>query len=288
MYCRSHEKEISPCGFLRKTLTNSPARQEVRMGFDNIILEKKERVAKITLNRPQVLNALNVPTLKELEAAVGDIKDDPTVRVVVITGTGRAFCTGADMAGGEAADWSLENFLRLWNRAFSAIEGLSMPVIAAINGMTLGGGLELVLVCDLAISADDAKLSDQHANFGLVPGGGASQRLPRRIGITKAKELLYTGDRISPAEAQRIGLINKAVPADKLEEATDELVTKLLGKSPLALKAVKRLVNRGMDCSLEAGLEMEILAANAHGNTEDIAEGLAAFIEKRPPEFPGR
>jgi enoyl-CoA hydratase/carnithine racemase len=258
------------------------------MEFANIIFEKKDRVARITLNRPQVMNALDTITLKELEAAVGDIKGDPTIRVVVITGTGRAFCTGADMMGGDAANWSLEDFLRLWNQVFNAIESLSMPVIAAINGMTLGGGLELVMVCDLAIAADDVKLSDQHANFGLVPGGGASQRLPRRVGITKAKELLYTGDRISPAEAERIGLINKAVPADKLEEATNELVTKLLGKSPLALKAVKRLVNRGMDCSLEAGLEMEIIAANAHGNTEDIAEGLKAFLEKRPPEFPGR
>jgi len=258
------------------------------MKFANIILEKKKGVAKITLNRPQVLNSLDTRTLKELEAAAGNIKDDPSIRVVVITATGRAFCTGADMTGGDSADWNLENFLRLWNRAFSAIEDLTMPVIASINGMAYGGGLELVMVCDLAIAAEDAKLSDQHANFGLVPGGGASQRLPRRVGVTKAKELLYTGDRISPAEAERIGLINKAVLADKLEEATNELVTKLLSKSPMALKAVKRLVNRGMDCSLDAGLEMEIIAANAHGYSEDIKEGLAAFIERRPPKFPGK
>jgi len=277
-----------PVGRGVKALLNSISYQEGRMAFSNIILEKRGGVAKITLNRPQVLNALDTITLKELEAAVGDIEDDPTIRVVVITATGRAFCTGADMMGGGAADWSLANFLRLWNTVFNAIENLSMPVVAAINGMALGGGLELVMVCDLAIAAEDARLSDQHANYGLVPGGGASQRLPRRIGITKAKELLYTGDRISPAEAERIGLINKAVPADKLEEATNELVTKLLGKSPMALKAVKRLVNRGMDCSLDAGLEMEMIAATAHGYTEDIAEGLKAFIEKRPPEFPGK
>jgi enoyl-CoA hydratase/carnithine racemase len=163
-----------------------------------------------------------------------------------------------------------------------------MPVIASINGLAYGGGLELVMVCDLAIAAEDAKLSDQHANFGLVPGGGASQRLPRRVGVTKAKELLYTGDRISPAEAERIGLINKAVPANKLEEATNEMAQKLLNKSPMALKSVKRLVNRGMDSSLDAGLEMEIIAANAHGYSEDIKEGLAAFIERRPPKFPGK
>jgi enoyl-CoA hydratase/carnithine racemase len=258
------------------------------MEFANIILEKKEGVAKITLNRPEVLNALDVKTLQELGAAVDDVGSDPAVRVVVITATGRAFCTGADLTGGGAADWSLDNFLRLWNRVFNSIENLSMPVIAAINGMALAGGLELVMVCDLAIAADDAKLSDQHANYGLVPGGGASQRLPRRIGITKAKELLYTGDRVSPAEAERLGLINKAVPADKLDEATNELATKLAGRSPMALKAVKRLVNRGMDNSLDAGLEMEMLAANAHGNTEDMAEGIKAFIERRPPDFPGK
>jgi enoyl-CoA hydratase/carnithine racemase len=258
------------------------------MQFGNIIFEKKEGVAKITLNRPDVLNALNAQTLQEIWAAVENIENDSSVRVVVITAKGRAFCTGADLTGGGASDWSLANFLRLWNKVFNAIENLSMPVIAAINGMALAGGLELVMVCDLAIAGDNAKLSDQHANYGLVPGGGASQRLPRLIGIRKAKELLYTGDRITPAEAERLGLVNKVVPADKLEEATNELAVKLAAKSPMALKSVKRLVNRGMDSSLDAGLEMEILGATAHGSTEDMAEGLKAFIERRPPVFPGK
>jgi enoyl-CoA hydratase/carnithine racemase len=258
------------------------------MQFDNIIFEKKAGVAKITLNRPDVLNALNAQTLQEIGASVENIENDSSVRVVVITANGRAFCTGADLTGGGASDWSLVNFLRLWNKVFNAIENLSMPVIAAINGMALAGGLELVMVCDLAIAGDNAKLSDQHANYGLVPGGGASQRLPRLIGIRKAKELLYTGDRITPTEAERLGLVNKVVPADKLEEATNELAVKLAAKSPMALKTVKRLVSRGMDSSLDAGLEMEILGATAHGSTEDMAEGLKAFIERRPPVFPGK
>jgi enoyl-CoA hydratase/carnithine racemase len=121
-----------------------------------------------------------------------------------------------------------------------------------------------------------------------VPGGGASQRLPRLIGLRKAKELLYTGDRITAAEAERIGLINKAVPADKLEEATNELVAKLINKSPMAMKAVKKLVNRGMEASLDSGLELEILAMTAHGTTEDFAEGIKSFLEGRQPQFPGR
>jgi len=260
------------------------------MKFSNIIFEKKDGVAKITLNRPDVLNALDTQTLHELGAAVENIENDSSVRVVVITANGRAFCTGADLTGIASipSDKPQDYFLRLWNKVFSAIENLSMPVIAAVNGMALAGGLELVMVCDLAIAADNAKLSDQHANYGLVPGGGASQRLPRIIGVRKAKELLYTGDRITPAEAERLGLVNKVVPADKLEEATNELAAKLAAKSPMALRAVKRLVSRGMESSLDAGLEMEMLAVTAHGSSEDMSEGMAAFIERRPPVFPGR
>lgn len=260
------------------------------MDFSDIIYEKKEGLAKITLNRPDVLNALGPKTLEEIGEALEDIENDISVRVVVITANGRAFCTGADLTGVASIppDKPRDYFLRLWNKVFSAIENVSVPVIAAVNGMAYAGGLELVMVCDLAIASEEAKLSDQHANRGLIPGGGASQRLPRLIGIRKAKELLYTGDRISPAEAERLGLINKVVPADKLEEATNEMVTKLLAKSPMALKAVKKLVNRGMESSLDAGLEMEMLAMTGHGTTEDFEEGIKSFLEGRPPVFPGR
>ena len=260
------------------------------MEFSTIIYEKKDGLAKVTLNRPDVLNALDVKTLEELYEAMSDIENDISIRVAVITATGRAFCTGADLTGIAAIppDKPRDYFLRLWNKVFSAIENVSVPTIAVINGMAYAGGLELVMVCDLAIASEDAKLSDQHANRGLVPGGGASQRLPRLIGIRKAKELLYTGDRITPAEAERLGLINKVVPADKVEEVTNELVQKLLMKSPMALKAVKKLVNRGMESSLDSGLELEMLAMTAHGTTEDFAEGVKSFLEGRPPEFPGK
>ena len=260
------------------------------MEFSTIIYEKKDGLAKVTLNRPDVLNALDVKTLEELYEAMSDIENDISIRVAVITATGRAFCTGADLTGIAAIppDKPRDYFLRLWNKMFSAIENVSVPTIAVINGMAYAGGLELVMVCDLAIASEDAKLSDQHANRGLVPGGGASQRLPRLIGIRKAKELLYTGDRITPAEAERLGLINKVVPADKVEEVTNELVQKLLVKSPMALKAVKKLVNRGMESSLDSGLELEMLAMTAHGTTEDFAEGVKSFLEGRPPEFPGK
>jgi len=260
------------------------------MKFKNIIFEKKDGVAKITLNRPDVMNALDPKTLEEMYAACEDIENDMSVRVAVVTATGRAFCTGADLTGVATIppDKPRDYFLRLWNKTFSAIENLSVPVIAVVNGIALAGGLELVMVCDLAIAGDNVKLSDQHANRGLVPGGGASQRLPRLIGLRKAKELLYTGDRITAAEAERIGLINKAVPADKLGEATNELVAKLINKSPMAMKAVKKLVNRGMEASLDSGLELEMLAMTAHGTTEDFAEGIKSFLEGRQPQFPGR
>ena len=259
------------------------------MEYTNIIFEKKDGVAKIILNRVDVLNALDTRTLEEMGAAADDINNDISVRVVIITANGRAFCTGADLTAvsvipeGKPRDY----FLRLWNKTFSAIENIVVPTIAMVQGIAYAGGLELVMVCDLAIVSEDAKLSDQHANRGLIPAGGATQRLPRQIGIRKAKELLFTGDRIAPAEAERLGLINKAVPADKLEEATNELVQKLLKKSPMAAKAVKKLVNRGMEGSLDTGLEMEMIAMTAHGFTDDFKEGITAFIEKRDANFPG-
>jgi enoyl-CoA hydratase/carnithine racemase len=261
------------------------------MEYKNIIFEKKENgVARITLNRPEVMNALDATTLEELGAAADDINNDVSVRVVIITAAGKAFCTGADLTAvsvipeGKPVDY----FLRLWHKTFSAIENIGVPVIGMVQGTAYAGGLELTMVCDLVVAAEDAKLSDQHANRGLVPAGGATQRLPRLIGIRKAKELLFLGDRITGAEAEKLGLVNKAVPADKLEEAVDEIVQNFLGKSPMAAKAVKRLVNRGMDGSLETGLQAELLAMTAHGYSEDFKEGIAAFIEKRPAKFPGK
>ena len=261
------------------------------MNFTTILVEKKEGIAKITLNRPQALNAINRDMLLELETAIEDIEKDDAVRVVVITGSGRAFCAGADLMGiksllGQPVQMS--QFLRLWRRVFDAIESLSKPVIAQINGMALAGGLELVAVCDMAIASEDAQLGDQHVNFGLVPGGGDSQRLPRLIGIRKAKELLLTGDWISAKEAERIGLINRAAPADKLEEAVNELAKKLCERSPLTSKAIKLLVNKGMQTNLDAGLELELGQILHLFTTEDLAEGVKAFAERRKPVFKGR
>ncbi len=261
------------------------------MAYTNIIVEKKEGIAKITLNRPKALNAIDETTLLDLLAAVEDIEKDGSVRVVILTGAGRAFCAGADLTfvkGRLGHPLLLEQYLRLFHKAANAVENLSKPVIAAVNGFALAGGLEFVQACDLAIVSDQAQLGDQHANYGLMPGGGGTQRLPRLIGIRKAKELLYTGDWLAPAEAERIGLVNKVVPADKLEETAMALAKKIAEKSPLGIKATKMAVNRGMQTDLATGLELEIGAILHHFTSEDLAEGIKAFEERRKPVFKGK
>jgi enoyl-CoA hydratase/carnithine racemase len=263
------------------------------MEFNTIIFEKNGGIAKITLNRPKQLNAVNEEVLLELQAAIEDIEKDDSVSVLVIAANGRAFCAGADLAFMEGIlndTRAVRGFLELWRKVYDSIEELAKPVIASINGVALAGGLELVSACDLAIASEDAQLGDQHAVFGLIPGGGNSQRLPRLVGMRKAKELLFTGDWVSAKEAEGIGLINRAVPADKLEETVNEMAKKLaVDRSPLASKIMKSLVNQGIQINLSAALDLELDAAVHHYTaSEDFKEGIAAFSEKRKPVFKGR
>ena len=263
------------------------------MRFDDIILEKRDGTARITLNRPKVLNAFTTKTLTEIEAAIEDIRKDDAVRVVVITGAGRAFCTGNDLSTGKEF---IENpqarneFYRILQESLCAIENLGKPVIAMVNGFCLAGGFELLLTCDLAIAAEDAQIGDQHANFGLIPGAGATYKLPRLVGMRRAKEFFMTGNWVNGKEAEIIGLVNKAVPADKLEETVNELAAKLAAeRSPLATRLMKNLVNQGIQIKLSAGLDLELVEAVHHYTTsEDFKEGLGAFTEKRKPTFKGR
>jgi enoyl-CoA hydratase/carnithine racemase len=261
------------------------------MEFKDIIFEKKGHVATITLNHPEKYNALSFNCYKELMQAFEDIEKDREVKVVVIKARGKAFCAGADLsdlgtlAGGQKESPLTEQAKPSGRGPYEVIENCTKPVIAAVQGMALAGGLELLLVCDIVIASEEARLGDQHANFGLVPGGGATQRLPRLIGIRKAKELLFTGDWISPQEAERIGLVNKVVPADKLDEAVEELCRKLVNKSYEAASAVKRLVYEGMQTDLETGLGLERKAVAAHFSSETFKEGVKSFLEKRKPDF---
>lgn len=261
------------------------------MAYSRIILEKADGVARIVLNRPDVLNSLDLESLKEIDAALTEIEADNSLRAIIITGKGKAFCAGADLkqiGDSTKSPQKMLAFLRIIHGVFNRIESSPKPVIAAINGMALAGGLELTLACDLAIASTDARIGDQHANFGLVAGAGGSQRLPRVIGPRRAKELLFTGDWITATEAERIGLVNKVVPADKLEAEAMALAKKIAGHSPMAAKTVKALVNRGLQMELPDALELEVNMGVLHTTSEDMAEGLKAFEEKRKPNFPGR
>lgn len=262
------------------------------MSYETILFEKKGPMAKITLNRPQALNAMNDVMFREIGQALENSEEDNNIRVVVITGSGRAFCSGVDLKFSReklTTQQDRENFYRLGNRVkMRRIEEMSKPVIAAVNGFALAGGFEIVLACDLAIAAEDAQMGDQHMNYGLFGAGGSPFRLPLLVGIRKAKELIFTGKWISGKEAESIGLVNRAVPADQLESAVDELVAQLADKSPVAMRISKAYINRTAFVDADSRLELLIMSALVLGASEDSQEGMRAFAEKRKPVYKGR
>ena len=250
----------------------------------------------ITLNRPAALNSITPEMVRGIDAALDLAQDDHEVRAVVLTGSGRAFCAGADLkyvretTGGDeaAAAASTAAFLQTVLAIMTRLEKFPKPVIAAINGLALAGGLELVLCCDLVIAARSAKIGDAHANYGLLPGGGSSVRLPRKIGPTRAKYLLYTAEFVPAESLVEAGLVNEVVDDAQLMAAAERLVAKLLPKSPLVLRRMKALVDDGLEQPAETALRLELLASEVHSHSHDMREGLAAFEEKRKPNFLGR
>jgi enoyl-CoA hydratase/carnithine racemase len=245
-------------------------------------------VARVVLNRPGQLNAIGPGLLEDLDRVCDAVERDGAARVVTLTGAGRAFCAGADLRAvrelsPDPARWNA--FMALWHRVFNRIEALPVPVIAGVHGFALAGGLELVLLADLVVADAAARLGDQHANFGLVAGGGGSQRLPRLIGARRAKELMLLGDWLGAEQALGWGLVNRVVPAGTLEAQLQEIAAGLARKSGSANRTVKALVNRGLDLPLARGLELELEMVAAHMASRDAAEGLAAFAEKRTPVF---
>ncbi len=246
-------------------------------------VERDGAVTHLVLDRPEQLNAISPELLRDLDAACDAIERDPDVRAVTITGAGRAFCAGADLRvveelAPDPARWS--EFMALWHRVFDRIERLAAPVIAGVHGVALAGGLELLLVCDLVVCDEAARLGDQHANFALVAGGGGSQRLPRLIGARRAKELMLLGGWIDAAQALAWGLVNRVAPHGTVVAATHALAAELAAKSGAASRAVKRLVDLGLDVTVREGLALEQQVVAAHMRTDDAAAGLRAFRER--------
>jgi enoyl-CoA hydratase/carnithine racemase len=253
-----------------------------------VTLEREGAVARVTLNRPAQLNAISPDLLDALDGVCAELERDASIKVATLTGSGRVFCAGADLKVVEeyAPDperW--RGFMELWHRVFNRVEALPQVVIAGVHGLALAGGLELVLVCDLAVADEEARIGDQHANFGLVAGGGGSQRLPRVIGERRAKELMYLGGWLSARQALEWGLVNRVAPAGKLHETLAELTADLATKSAAASGTVKTLVHHAHDVDLMSGLELERAATARHMQSADAKEGLRAFAEKRRPSF---
>jgi enoyl-CoA hydratase len=259
------------------------------MTFENLILDRRDRVAVITVNRPEKLNALNLATRKEILSAFEQLRNDPEVRVVVITGAGdKAFIAGADINEFAGKTALQQREVMRSARAFDVMEDFPKPVIAMINGYALGGGCELAMACDIRIASTKAKLGQPEIKLGIIPGGGGTQRLPRLIGEGKAMELILTGDMINAEEALRLGLVNHVVPPEELESKTMELAHKIAEMSPVALMAAKQTVKNAARLDLRAGLEAEIDLFSLCFCSEDKEEGVRAFMEKRKADFRGR
>lgn len=271
----------------------------------HLLYEKKDSIAKITLNRPEALNAFSLPMIKSWANALEDAQEDPKIRVVIVTAVGKAFCSGGDVKtmlagnGFIAEDekgecWgskglnrkkSLTNYI---HKIAFTLDSMDKPVICAINGAAVGAGLDMALMCDIRIAAETAQLSAGYVKVGLVPGDGGCYYMPRLIGAAKALELLWTADFISAHEAERIGLVNKVVPLDKLEEATLEIASRIAENPPVCVQMIKRAVYSGLRThDLRTALDMISSHMAIVTEMADHMEGVAAIREKRPPHFTG-
>ena len=255
---------------------------EMKSEWETLKVRIEDGVGRILLNRPDVLNALNYKLVLELEEAVGELEDH--VRVILIEGAGKHFCAGADLRYVSETK-EMRQFIEQINRAFFHLENARIPVIAAVQGYALAGGFELMQACDIVIVAEDAVIGDQHANFGLIPGGGGTQRLPRLVGRQRALALLLTGDRLSGHQAAAWGLAYRAVPAAELSAQGLSLAQRTASKSRAGAETLKDLVDRGAAMSLADAINLEVETFLDWVRDRDAQEGLNAFREKRSPKF---
>ena len=252
------------------------------MEFNNITLEKDGKIAILTINRPQALNALNSETLLELDCAVDSIAKDDEVFAVILTGNGKAFVAGADIT--EMKDMTAiegRKFGILGNKVFRKIETLDKPVIAAVNGFALGGGCEISMACDIRIASSKAKFGQPETGLGITPGFGGTQRLARLVGMGMAKELIYTAEIIDANEALRIGLVNKVTEPEALIDEAKKMANTIANNAPVAVKLCKEAINRGIQCDIDTAILYESEVFGECFSTEDQKEGMTAFVEKR-------
>ncbi len=259
------------------------------MSGNVLLVEKRDSIAILTLNRPP-LNPLSSAVFREMEKIIPQLDSDPEVKAVIVTGSGdKAFAAGVDIT--EITNLStveMYEFNVLALSAFSKLENLSKPTIAAIKGLTLGGGYELTLTCDFRIAAESAKFGQPEINLGIIPGGGATQRLSRLIGVARAKELLYLGEMIDAVTAERYGMVNKVVPDGELLEYVEKMAEKLAAKPVVAMKMMKKTIGIGMQLDLASATNLEIQSNIITFATEDRVEGIKALLEKRKPNFVGK
>jgi enoyl-CoA hydratase/carnithine racemase len=258
--------------------------------LENLLYEKKDAIAYVTLNRPKVLNALNQGTWENLRTAFEDARDDAAVRGVILTGAGdKAFIAGADI--GELANVTAveaEKSSSYGQAVLNLIENLGKPVVAAVNGFALGGGCETALACTIRVASETAKFGQPEVKLGLIPGGGGTQRLPRLVGKGRALQLILSGEMISAQEAYRIGLVNEVVPAADLITRAEAILKQIFSNAPIAVKFALDAANKGLETSQSEGLSLEASYFGLCAATEDKKEGTTAFLEKRAPQFQGR
>jgi Enoyl-CoA hydratase/carnithine racemase len=256
------------------------------MQYEKLIIEKRDKICIIKINNPESLNALNSVILNELNNAITELYSDKDINVVIITGEGRAFVAGADISQMKSMN-AIEGkeFGKLGAKVFRKIELLNKPVIAAINGFALGGGCELALSCDIRIASSKAKFGQPEVGLGITPGFSGTQRLPRIVGMGKAKELIYTADIIDATEAFRIGLVNKIAEPELLMDEAIKMADKIAKKAPIAIRNSKEAINKGMQTDIDTALDIESNLFGLCFSSKDQKEGMNAFFEKREPNF---
>jgi enoyl-CoA hydratase len=258
--------------------------------YASLLIDIRDEVAWVTINRPKSLNALDASVLEDLDQAFGELKIDPTVKAVILTGAGeKAFVAGADISKmAEMNSAALHDYAYRAHSVFMAIDDFPKPVIAAVNGFALGGGCELAMACDIRVASETARFGQPEVNLGTMPFFGGTQRLSRLVGKGMANYLVLTAEMITAQEAQRIGLCELVVPPGELLAKAQTIATTILAKSQVAVRAALTAISSGLNTDLKSGVVIEVESAVTTFTSEDMAEGLAAFLEKRPPVFPGK